>query len=214
MVSALARWARRAEVKLSSFDGSENKAHGDHLELAIIPNLITLMRLLLVVPVAVTILKHEFGWTLAIFAIASISDGVDGFLARRYNWISRFGAILEPVADKLLLMVTFILLAYTGHLPIWLASIVIGRDLVIVAGATTYHILFGEYEFAPSLLGKLSTSLQFVLVLLRLLDLALVNIPDQLITGGIWLVFVVSSVSGVDYVIRWGRKAIAAYHQD
>jgi len=172
------------------------------------------MRLLLVVPVAVTILNHDFGWTLLIFAIASISDGVDGYLARRYDWTSRFGAILDPVADKLLLMVTFILLAYTGHLPVWLTSVVIGRDLVIVAGATTYHILFGEYEFSPTLLGKLSTSMQFILVLLTLFDLALLNILQMILTGGIWLVLVVSSVSGVDYVITWGRKAIAAHKQD
>jgi len=103
---------------------------------------------------------------LADAALLGISDGVDGYLARRYDWTSRFGAILDPVADKLLLMVTFILLAYTGHLPVWLTSVVIGRDLVIVAGATTYHILFGEYEFSPTLLGKLSTSMQFILVLL------------------------------------------------
>lgn len=180
------------------------------MDLAIIPNLITLMRLLLVVPVAVTILNNDFGWTLALFAVASISDGVDGFLARRFNWTSRFGAILDPVADKLLLMVTFILLAYTGHLPIWLSSVVIGRDLIIVAGATTYHILFGEYEFVPTFLGKVSTSFQFTLVLLMLLDLALVDILDILLEGGIWLVFIVSSVSGADYVITWSRKALAA----
>lgn len=183
------------------------------MELAIIPNLITLMRLLLVVPVAITILSNDFGWTLALFAIASLSDGVDGFLARRYNWTSRFGAILDPVADKLLLMVSFILLAYTGHLPIWLSSVVIGRDLIIVAGATTYHILFGEYEFSPTILGKLSTSLQFILVLLMLLDLALINILDPLLTGGVWLVFIVSSVSGADYIITWSRKAICAHKQ-
>lgn len=180
------------------------------MDLAGIPNLITLMRLLLVVPVAVSILNNSFAWTLALFAIASLSDGVDGFLARRFNWTSRFGAILDPVADKLLLMVTFILLAYTGHLPHWLTAVVIGRDLIIVAGATTYHILFGEYEFAPTFPGKISTAFQFTLVLLALFNLALFNIPAPVLEGGIWLVFVVSSVSGVDYVVTWSRKALAA----
>ena len=179
------------------------------MELNIIPNLITLFRLLLVLPVAVTILNNNFQWTLALFATASLSDGVDGYLARRFNWMSRFGAILDPVADKLLLIVTFLLLTYTGHIPGWLATVVIGRDLVIVAGATSYHILFGEYEFAPTFLGKLSTSLQFVLVLLTLLNLALIPVREELLQAGIWLVFFVSSISGADYILTWGRKALA-----
>lgn len=176
-----------------------------------IPNLITLMRLLLVVPVAVTILNHQFGWTLALFAVASISDGVDGYLARRFNCVSRFGAILDPVADKLMLMVSFILLAYAAQLPIWLSTVVIARDLVIVAGATAYHILFGEYEFSPTLLGKMSTSFQFTLVLLTLLDLALFELSDLLLEVGVWSVLVVSSISGADYILTWGRKALSTH---
>lgn len=180
------------------------------MELNIIPNLITLMRLLLVAPVAVTILNNDYGLTLLLFAVASVSDGIDGYLARRFSWTSRFGAILDPVADKLLLMVTFMLLTYTGHFPVWLAAVVIGRDLIIVAGAAIYHILFGEYEFAPTLLGKLSTSLQFTLVLLALVNLSLFDISPALLVAGVWLVFIVSSVSGGDYVFTWSRKAIAA----
>lgn len=182
------------------------------MELNIIPNLITLMRLLLVLPVALTILNNQHLWTLVLFAVASISDGVDGYLARRFDWMSRFGAILDPVADKLLLIVTFVLLTYTGHIPLWLATVVIGRDLIIVAGATGYHILFGEYEFSPTFLGKLSTSFQFMLVLLTLVDLALISMADQLLLAGVWIVFLVSSVSGVDYVVTWSRKALAARH--
>jgi len=180
------------------------------LDFSGIPNLITLVRLLLVVPVAMCLLNNSYGWALALFAIASLSDGVDGFLARRFGWMSRFGAILDPVADKLMLMVTMILLAFIGHLPHWLAAIVIGRDLIIVAGAATYHILFGEYEFAPTLLGKASTALQFTLVLLTLINLAIMTVPGLLLEGAVWLVFIISSVSGADYVITWSRKALVA----
>lgn len=180
------------------------------MDLSVIPNLITLMRLLLVVPVAVAILSGEFMLTLVLFAIASVSDGVDGYLARRFDWTSRFGAILDPIADKLMLIVAFLLLTYIGEFPMWLAAIVIGRDLIIVAGATAYHILFGEYEFSPTLLGKLSTATQFTLVLLSLLDLAIFQLSDLLLVAGIWTVFVVSSISGLDYCLTWGRKAIAA----
>jgi len=180
------------------------------LDLSVIPNLITLMRLLLVVPVAVAILSGEFMLTLVLFAVASVSDGVDGYLARRFDWTSRFGAILDPIADKLMLIVAFLLLTLIGNFPIWLAAVVIGRDLIIVAGATVYHILFGEYEFSPTLLGKLSTASQFTLVLLNLLDLAILELSDVLLVAGIWTVFIVSSISGLDYCLTWGRKAITA----
>ena len=168
------------------------------------------MRLLLIVPVAISILERSFGLTLALFAVASISDGVDGFLARRFNWISRFGSILDPIADKLLLVTVFLLLIFTGYLPTWLAFIVIGRDLVILAGAATYHILFGEYEFAPTFLGKCSTTFQFVLVLLTLFNLSIYQLPAEILLIAIGLVTLFSSLSGLDYVITWTRKALDA----
>jgi len=177
-------------------------------DLKVIPNLITLLRLLLIVPVAVSLLKGNFTAALTLFAICSFSDGLDGYLARRFNWASHFGAMLDPIADKLLLIVTFILLTYIGALPIWLTAIVIARDLIIVAGATSYHIFFGKYRFAPTFLGKISTSFQFILVLLVLVDLSLLQIHQRLMDGGVILVFIVSSVSGLDYVITWTRKAI------
>ncbi len=180
------------------------------MDLSVIPNLITLMRLLLVVPVAVAILSNEFVLTLILFAVASVSDGVDGYLARRFDWTSRFGAILDPIADKLMLIVSFFLLTYIGIFPMWLAAVVIGRDLIIVAGAAAYHILFGEYDFLPSRIGKLSTLLQFCLVLLGLVGLAVFQIDAWVLEMGVWLVFAVSSLSGLDYCFTWGRKAIAA----
>ena len=180
------------------------------MDLSVIPNLITLMRLLLVVPVAVAILSHEFLLTLILFAVASVSDGIDGYLARRFDWTSRFGAILDPIADKLMLIVSFFLLTYIGIFPVWLAAVVIGRDLIIVAGAAAYHILYGEYDFEPTRLGKLSTLLQFSLVLLALFGLSLFQVEAWVLETGVWLVFAVSSLSGFDYCLTWGRKAIAA----
>ena len=168
------------------------------------------MRLLLVVPVAVAILSHEFLLTLILFAVASVSDGIDGYLARRFDWTSRFGAILDPIADKLMLIVSFFLLTYIGIFPVWLAAVVIGRDLIIVAGAAAYHILYGEYDFEPTRLGKLSTLLQFSLVLLALFGLSLFQVEAWVLETGVWLVFAVSSLSGFDYCLTWGRKAIAA----
>ncbi len=180
------------------------------MDLSTLPNLITLLRLLLVVPVAVSIIGQHFGIALLLFVIASVSDGIDGFLARRFNWTSRFGSMLDPIADKALLVTVFVLLTYTGFIPLWLAVVVIARDLIILGGATLYHILFGDYEFAPTFLGKCSTAFQFTLVTLMLVDLALTELPEVLMSAMIWLVFAVSSLSGLDYVYTWARKAVAA----
>ena len=184
------------------------------MDLSIIPNLITLFRLLLVVPTAASILSQNFGMALLLFTVASVSDGIDGFLARRFGWISRFGSMLDPIADKVLLVTVFLLLTYTGFIPVWLAVIVIARDLIILTGATVYHLLFGEYEFAPTLLGKFSTASQFTLVIVMLVDLSLTDLPALLLTALIWLVFAVSSLSGIDYVYTWTRKAISAKRSD
>ena len=180
------------------------------MDLSVLPNLITLLRLLLVVPIAASILGHHFGTALLLFAVASVSDGIDGFLARRFDWISRFGSMLDPIADKILLVTVFVLLTFTGYIPVWLAVVVIARDLIILTGATVYHILFGEYEFAPTFLGKFSTASQFTLVILMLVDLSVTDLPAWLLSAMIWLVFAVSSLSGVDYVYTWTRKALAA----
>jgi len=178
-----------------------------------LPNIITLIRILLTLPVAVSILRHEFGWTLGLFALASLSDGLDGFLARRFGWMSRFGAMLDPIADKLMLVVTFLLLTYTGYIPLWLAVVVISRDLIILSGATLYHVLYGAYEFAPTWLGKLSTALQFTLILLVLGHQSILVMPEWLIDSIEWAVFVVSSISGLDYVWVWSLKARAAHRR-
>ena len=178
------------------------------MDLSVLPNIITVIRLLLVIPVALAISESYYGTALLLFAVASISDGIDGFLARQFNWMSRFGAMMDPLADKLLLVVTFITLTYMGFIPMWLAIVVIGRDLIIVSGAVSYHLLYGAYEFSPTWLGKISTTCQFLLVILYLVHLSLVPVPADILLGGCWWVFVVSSLSGLDYVVSWTRKAL------
>ena len=100
-----------------------------------IPNLITVMRIVLVVPVSWSLLRQEFGLALALFFVAGVSDGLDGFLAKHYGWSSRLGALLDPLADKALLVACYASLAWIGLLPVWLLVLVVARDVVIVAGA-------------------------------------------------------------------------------
>ena len=86
-----------------------------------LPNAISFMRIALVAPILMLILRDDFAWALALFALAGFSDGLDGYLAKRFDWHTRLGALLDPVADKLLVAGTFITLAYTQDIPIWLA---------------------------------------------------------------------------------------------
>lgn len=172
-----------------------------------LPNAISLLRIALVVPILMLILEGSFGFALVLFCLAGFSDGLDGYLAKRFSWHSRLGALLDPVADKLLVAGMFITLAYTQHIPVWLAGIVILRDVVIVAGATAYNFLVRPLQGEPTRVSKLNTALQ-LLFLLFVLSRAGFGWPDQIsitVLGASILVTVV--ISGVDYVWSWARRA-------
>ena len=130
-----------------------------------LPNAITLVRIALVVPLIGTVRGHDFRAALIVVAIAGASDALDGFLARQCGWRSWLGGVLDPLADKLLLIACFVSLYVAGVLPAWLMWLVVGRDLVIVAGATAYHFLIGRVVPQPSILAKLTTCIQIICVL-------------------------------------------------
>jgi len=172
-----------------------------------LPNAISIMRIALVVPILMLILDGSFVWALALFWLAGFSDGVDGYLAKRFNWHTRLGALLDPVADKLLVAGLFITLAYTGDIPVWLAATVILRDVVIVAGATAYNFLVRPVQGEPTRVSKLNTALQ-LLFLLFVISRAGFGWPQEIsitVLGAAVLITVV--ISGVDYVLSWSRRA-------
>ncbi len=172
-----------------------------------LPNAISLMRIALVAPILLLILQGSFGWALALFWLAGFSDGVDGYLAKRFNWHTRLGALLDPVADKLLVAGLFITLAYTGDIPVWLAATVIMRDVVIVAGAMAYNYLVRPVQGEPTRISKLNTALQ-LLFLLFVISRAGFGWPQEIsitVLGASVLITVV--ISGVDYVWSWSRRA-------
>jgi cardiolipin synthase len=181
--------------------------------LAAIPNAITVMRIVLVFPTAWFLWRTQYVDALIVMAIAGASDAVDGWLARRWNAVSRFGSAVDPMADKLLVAATFVVFAIQGHLPLWLVLVVIGRDVVIIGGASVYRLLFGTIEFAPTLLSKANTALQIgvlLLVLVVLCDFDGLNAYLQPIVDpwSFWLLAFLAVVSGLDYVITWGLRAI------
>ena len=176
-----------------------------------VPNGITIFRFLLVIPAGWLLWQDAVVEALVVIAVAGLSDAVDGALARRFDWRTEFGAVADPAADKLLIMVVFAVLTLRGHIPIWLVTVVVGRDVVIVSGALTYRLLFGELEMAPTLLSKINTGAQIVLLLLTLLHLTGAE-PAATWAGlvnpaGFVLVGVLSVLSGAHYVAVWSRRA-------
>ncbi len=172
-----------------------------------LPNAISISRILLILPILWLFVEGEFGWALGLFLFASLSDGIDGYLAKTYGWNSRLGAFLDPAGDKLLVAWSYGTLAYLGHIPVWLAVIVIARDVVIVAGSFMYHYLVRPLEGNPTRISKLNTALEFIF-LVFIMSHAGYGWPDPVsitILGAAVLVTVV--ISGYDYVSHWIRSA-------
>ena len=172
-----------------------------------LPNAISLLRIALVAPILLLIIDGQYSFALALCFVAGFSDGVDGYLAKRFDWHTRIGALLDPIADKLLVAGTFMVLVYSGHIPLWLAVLVIFRDVVIVGGATAYNFLIRPVEGEPTRISKLNTALQ-LLFLVFVLSRAAFGWPDQItitVLGASIVVTVV--ISGIDYVLSWARRA-------
>jgi len=163
-----------------------------------LPNIITLVRLALVPVVGYLLVAKAYG-----------SDLLDGYIARRFKLVSKLGATLDPIADKLNVLVATVLLAWEALIPVWLAAAIVLRDIVIVGGALAYSVVVGPVKMAPTRLSKINTFIEFALLLLVMAAAA------RWIEGGTWLsalfplVLATVVASGVQYVWLWGRKALA-----
>jgi len=165
------------------------------------------LRILLVVPIALTLARHQWLYTLWLFGIAAVSDAFDGFLARRFNWQSALGGILDPLADKLMLATVFVMLALLGLVPAWLTAVVLARDVIIVVGAVSYRVLLGPVAANPSLISKLNTVCQIAFIL-TVIGIQRFSWPSPWVVPALGaLVFVTVVISGIDYVLVYGRRA-------
>lgn len=180
------------------------------MSLGWLPNAITIARVALTLPLLSLLATNDYLPAFWVALAAGLSDGIDGYLARRFQWSSALGGVLDPIADKLFVSVCYIGLWWSGHLPGWLVALVFGRDLVIVAGGLAWWRLTGAFEAAPSWLGKLSTALQITLVACVLADLAVQPLPNTLLRVMMLLTALLTLVSGADYVVRYGQRARAA----
>ncbi len=183
------------------------------MELSQLPNAISIIRMFLVVPVVWSLLQLEFGMALVWIAVAGFSDGLDGFLAKHYGWQSRLGSILDPLADKLLLVCSFITLTWLGLVPLWLLFAVLIRDLLIVIGGVVFHYTLGRFEMQPSRISKLNTVMQIVFVLAVVFYHGDFAFTPWVIEALSYIVLATTVLSGLDYVLVWGQRAYKAIRE-
>lgn len=172
-----------------------------------IPNCISIFRIIFVIPIIYLLLIEQYTIALFMFFIVGLSDALDGFLAKRYNWESPLGSVLDPLADKLLLVSTYFALCWLGHIPVWLVLTVIARDVIIVIGAFSFYFLVGRYNLAPSWLSKINTCAQILLGLVVVSTLSFTAISVDVVDVLILVVLATTILSGVDYMLIWGKRA-------
>ena len=175
-----------------------------------IPNIISVIRILLVVPIAIALFHERLALSVMLFALAAVSDAADGFLAKRFGWQSELGAVLDPIADKLLLATVFVTLSLLKLVPLWLMAAAVARDVIIVSGAVAYRVFIGPLTAHPSLISKINTLCQALFILAVVCRAKFMLPPQWTVTWLGALVFATVVVSGIDYVLVYGRRAAAA----
>lgn len=162
-----------------------------------LPTALTLVRIVCI-PFLISLLaSHRFTEALILTLIAGVTDWLDGFLARALKVTGNLGVVLDPAADKLLLVALFLTLGWNRLIPFWMLALVIGRDLVIATGALLLRVFRGYRQFLPSTLGKVSTFFQILLVLLVLIDAAFPY------TAAYWLMLIALSLSALFTALSW-----------
>jgi cardiolipin synthase len=156
-------------------------------------------------------LAHQLlALSIVLFAVAALSDAVDGYLARRFSWQSELGGVLDPIADKMLLAAAFVTLSYLQLVPLWLMVAAVARDVIIVSGAAAYRLVIGPLSAHPSMISKANTLCQAAYIL-AVVSRAKFSMPPEWVETWLGaLVFATVIVSGIDYILVYGRRAAAA----
>lgn len=171
-----------------------------------LPNFFTTARLLLIVPFLYFIQNANYPNAFYIFLTAGFTDGLDGWLARHFNWQSRLGSFLDPIADKLLITSSFISLAYLHLLPWWLVILVLLRDISISLGVLAwYRFIQRRLDFTPTLMSKINTVLQLALVTLCLFELAFSQETPMITSLLILFTTITTTATYIDYALTWKK---------
>ena len=174
-----------------------------------IPNLLTLLRIA-AAPVLIILLRdHNYELALIVFIVAGITDGLDGYIAKRFNFVTELGAHLDPLADKIIIISAYSMLVWLGQIPFWLVTLVIFRDVVILGGYIVLMALDGDIPMLPTRISKTNTALQISLVIFVLLENTAWNFLPGFSTLLLYAVVVTTIASGGQYVWVWAiRRSI------
>jgi cardiolipin synthase len=172
-----------------------------------LPNLICLLRIALVWPTLDALRSGAYGAALALFIVAALSDGLDGYLAKRFGWTSALGRFLDPLADKLLLVSVFVAGAWLELIPWWLSAAVVARDVMIGLGALVYRLWFGPLHGRPTVVSKINTAAQLIYVALVLLRAAAGQPPQAIMDAAAVITFATTVLSGLHYLLIFTRRA-------
>jgi cardiolipin synthase (CMP-forming) len=170
-----------------------------------IPNLITILRFLLVPGVVFALLTDKMGWALAGFLVAGISDGIDGFIARQFNQRTELGAYLDPMADKVLLASVFVVLGYMGELPLWLVIAAVSRDALIICAVLLSTVMGNPVAMKPLFVSKANTAVQIVLAAVVLAELAFALQVGPSREALIVVSGLLTGASAAAYLVGWLR---------
>lgn len=177
-----------------------------------IPNAISLARIFIVPLCMWLILRDAMVPAFWVVVAAAVSDGLDGFIAKKFNSVTELGGFLDPIADKALLVSVFIALGVQGHIPLWMVILVVFRDLLIIGGAMLYQAITRALSMEPLMISKANTLAQLLFVVLVLGDTAFELSLGQLRNIGIVLVSITTFLSGAAYVWEWSRRAAEMEH--
>ena len=176
-----------------------------------LPNLLTLFRMVLVPIFVVLVLYHEYSFSLAVFVAAGVTDALDGLIARHFGCMTDLGALLDPIADKFLLMSAFLSLTYHRGpvaVPLWLTVLTVGRDVILLLASAAVALHGPKRIFRPSIPGKATTVIQIALVTCVLLDNSR-GLRGPFYRPLVALTTVATVVSGIHYLVRFLRQAEA-----
>jgi cardiolipin synthase (CMP-forming) len=171
-----------------------------------LPNLICLIRIALIGPIAAALHRGDMPMALLLFVAAGVSDALDGYLAKRFRWTSELGKVLDPLADKLLLITVFVEAAWLELIPWWLTAAVVARDVMIGLGALVYRLWFGPLRGRPTVLSKINTALQLGYLTLIMLHAAFGVPAREMLDAAAALTLATTVLSGLHYVASFTRR--------
>lgn len=177
------------------------------MPLKFLPNLLSLLRLILVIPFVYFFFNLQFSFAIIIFLVAALTDALDGWLARLWNCQTRFGLLIDPIADKILIVACVLLLGYHQLIPHWLVVLILSRDVSITLGAAVSIYIFKDARpLRPSLLSKLNTVMQMLMIMICMLEAYCHRVDPSLLNIIIYLVSFTTFTSFLHYFVLWFKK--------